>query len=99
MAKANSTSARTVATDGALNVIAAPRGDCIFDVYVAHKRTSPYQPASARARIGLYSRRAGSWSTENVASKHFERQGTRHAVALAIYTTLDTSKTQAGTKK
>ena len=99
MANANSTSARIVATDGALNVIPAPRGDCIFDVDVAHKRTSPHQPASARVRIGLCLRRAAASSTENFAGKHFGRQGTRNAAAVAICTTLATSKTQAGAKQ
>jgi len=99
MAKANSTSARIVATDGVSDVIAAPLGDCISHVDVAHTRTSPCQPASARVRIGLYSRRASLWNTKNVAGKHFERQGTRNAAALATYTALALSKTQAGAKQ
>ena len=99
MAKANSTSARIIAADGALDVTAAPSGDCISDIYVAHTRTSRCQSASARARIGFYSWRASSWNTKNVAGKHFERQGTRNAAAQATYTTLALSKTQAGAKQ
>ena len=99
MAKAHSTSARIVAADGALDVIAAPRGDCISQIYVAHTRSSRCQPASARVRIGLYSWRASSWNTKNVAGMRFEPQGTRNAAALATFTTLPLSKTQAGAKQ